>query len=70
MIGFNVLLEYVGLNPATVKLVRHQDSRYPGRPTPYQLWCANDGKLDVYQRIQSRERFKNATYLAAFVGPR
>jgi hypothetical protein len=68
MIGFNVLLEYVGLNPATVKLVRHQDSRYPGRPTPYQLWCSNDGRFDIYQRIQSRERFKNATHIVSFVG--
>jgi hypothetical protein len=34
MIGFNVLLEYVELNPAMVKLVRHQDSRYLGRRTP------------------------------------
>jgi hypothetical protein len=68
MIGFNFLLEYTGLNPATVKLVRHQDSRYSDRPTPYQLWCANDGRFDIYQRIQSRERFKSATHIAAFVG--
>lgn len=68
MMGFHVFLAHAGLNPAEVKLVRHQDARYPGRPTPYQLWCANDGRFDAYQRIQSRERFKHATHIASFVG--
>jgi hypothetical protein len=66
--GLNVFLANTGLHLAAIKLVRHQDSRYPGRPTPYQLWCADDGRFDAYQRVQSRERFKNATHIAAFVG--
>jgi hypothetical protein len=51
MIGFNVFLEYAGLNRAAVKLVRHQDAQYTSRPTPYQLWSAKDGRFDTYQRI-------------------
>lgn len=67
MIGFNTFLESEGISPADVKLVRHQDNRLPGSPTPYQLWRAADGRLDLYQKIQRRPVFKGARLLASFV---
>lgn len=67
MIRFNTFLRDEGVDPAEVKLVRHQDTRYPGRLTPYQLWLASDGRLELYQRIQRRPVFKDARLLASFV---
>jgi hypothetical protein len=67
MIGFNTLLQHEGVNPAHVKLVRHQDKRLPGRPVPYQLWLADDGRLDLYQRVQRRPVFRGARMIASFV---
>jgi len=67
MIKFNTLLRDEGLDPTAVKLVRHQDTRRPGRPTPYQLWRAGDGQFELYQRIQRRAVFEGARMLASFV---
>lgn len=51
-----------------MKLARHQDTRFPGRPTPYQLWRAGDGRFELYQRVQSRaDIFEGARYLASFL---
>ncbi len=66
MITFNNLLQAEGIDPARVKLVRHQDHRY-GQRTPYQLWRAADGRFELYQRVQGRAVFKDATLLASFV---
>jgi hypothetical protein len=66
MIGFNALLQSEGIDPAEVKLVRHQDWRHAS--TPYQLWAAADGRFDLYQKIQSRPVFTGARWLASFVG--
>jgi len=66
MIRFNTLLREEGVDPAEVKLVRHQDTRCPGR-TPYQLWMAADGTFDFYQRMQGRLVFDGATVLGSFV---
>lgn len=68
MLGFNSLLRDAGLDPATVKLVRHQDVRAIRGCTPYELWCAKDGRLELYQAIQREERFKGASHIASFVG--
>jgi hypothetical protein len=62
---FNLLLRDAGLDPAHVKLVRHQDRRVPPERMPYQLW--RNGKLELYQRIQSELRFGRATAIASFV---
>lgn len=67
MIGLNTLLEEEKIDPTEVKLVRHQDTRWPGRPTPYHLWQAADGRFELYQRIQRRPVFRGATFLASFV---
>ena len=67
MIKFNALLRDEGLDPAEVRLARHQDERYKGRPTPYQLWRAADGRFDLYQQIQKDLVFEDSPRLASFV---
>jgi hypothetical protein len=67
MISFDTLLRDESVDPADVKLVRHQDTRHAARVTPYQLWLAADGRFDLYQRIQRRTVFKGARLLASFV---
>ena len=65
MITFNTLLAEAKIDPALVKLVRHQDHRFD--KTPYQLWRANDGSFELYQRIQRNPWFRDADYVASFV---
>jgi hypothetical protein len=67
MIRFNDLLQNENVDPAWVRLIRHNDTRYPGRPTLYQLWSADDGTFDFYQRMQGRLIFANARLIASFV---
>jgi len=67
MIGFNYLLRSAGIDLARARLVRHQDNRAPTGRTPYDLWIAADGRLESYQRIQSKDRFKGADWIIAFV---
>ena len=55
-----------GIDPADVKLVRHQDWRHA--ETPYQLWWRAVGRFELYQQIQRRSVFKGAQWLASFVG--
>ncbi len=66
MITFNALLNHEKIDLEQVKLVRHQSNR-AGRPTPYRLWVADDGRLELYQRIQKRSVFEGARFLATFV---
>lgn len=67
MLTFNAILRHEGLDPKGVRLVRHQDTRRPGRPTPYNLWRAGDGRLETYQQIQRRKVFAKGNLLASFV---
>lgn len=67
MISFSALLRNEGIDPSHVKLVRHQDTRWAERVTPYQLWRAADGRFDLYQQIQKRPVFKGARFVASFV---
>jgi hypothetical protein len=67
MIGFNTLLQDEEINPAVVKLARHQKKTLKGRPTPYELWLADDGRLELYQRIQRENCFADADFIAGFV---
>ena len=55
------------INPAEVKLVRHQSTGRKVQHTPYELWLADDGRLELYQRIQGKDRFGDAKFIAAFV---
>lgn len=68
MISLNTLLCHERVEPKTVKLVRHQDSRFPNSPTPYQLWLAADGRFDIYQKVQGRPVYRDARMIASFVG--
>jgi hypothetical protein len=67
MLAFNTILRHENINPRDVRLVRHQDTRRPGRPTPYNLWLAKSGRLELYQRIQTRRVFLVGGLLATFV---
>lgn len=67
---FTSLLQLAGLSPSDVRLLRHQDTRYPGQPSPYVLWRDDRPRFEVYQSTQS---FQNAARLrapiwASFVG--
>jgi hypothetical protein len=70
MLTFADALSGADLKPASVRLLRHQDTRYPGYPSPYVLWRDNRPAFEQYQQTQS---FKNASklrapYWAVFVG--
>lgn len=67
MIGFNTFLRDVEIDPAEVKLARHQSTGRKGRSKPYELWLAGDGRFELYQRIQGRDRFARTKFIAAFV---
>lgn len=64
--NFIQLLEAEGIDPAKVRLVRHQ-SKGLNKRTPWALWMQRDGTLEEYQRIQRREAFKGASHIASFV---
>ena len=67
MLTFNTILRCEGIDPASVRLVRHQDTRGPG-PSPYELWRANDGRFEQYQRLQKEPvNFGVGHLLASFV---
>ena len=70
MLTFRHALEAVGISPAAVCVLRHQDARAdPGR-NPYQLFLKDRPAFDEYQAVQTfenRSRLR-ADYWAAFVG--
>jgi hypothetical protein len=51
MLTFNMLLRQENIEPQSVKLVQHQGARAAVGNTPYDLWRAGDGRLELYQRI-------------------
>lgn len=66
MLTFNDLLVLGGLDPAQVRLVRHQDNRLrPGRL--YEAWRNNRDTFEDYQSVQSKNRFPVGDLLASFV---
>jgi len=69
---FNMLLQDEGIDPADVRLLRHQTGKVPGR-TPYTLWRDDIAGFQRYQSTQDpsprqRSRFR-ARYWASFVAP-
>lgn len=67
MLTFNTLLRCESIDPATVRLVRHQDTTCPGR-TPYDLWRTADGRFERYQSLQNGAvNFGVGHLLASFV---
>jgi hypothetical protein len=67
MLNFNDILRLERIDPKQVRLVRHQDTRRPGRPTPYNLWRSDKNQLETYQKIQGRKVFAVGDLLASFV---
>jgi GIY-YIG catalytic domain len=68
MLTFNSILEHEHIDPRNVRLVRHQDNRAASASrTPYNLWRAREGGLELYQRIQKRKVFEIGGFLASFV---
>jgi HNH endonuclease len=67
MISFNDLLRSSGLDPATVRLVRHQDRRAKTSHQLFHYWENDRPKFELCQRIQSSLRFGDAKWVASFV---
>lgn len=66
MLTFSDLLMLEGLEPAQVRLVRHQDNRLrPGRL--YEAWRNDRQVFEDYQAVQSKDRFPVGDLLASFV---
>lgn len=70
VLSFGTLLEAVGLPLDAVRLLRHQDNRYPGFPTPYVLWRDHRARFEAYQETQAfgDEPDLRAPWWASFVG--
>lgn len=68
MLTFNQVLTAEGIDPATVKLVRHQEGGSRGQMI-YATSRMPDGRVKVeqYQRIQSRKVFDVGGLIASFV---
>ena len=68
MISFNDVLRSEGVDPATVRLARHQDTRAPGRSI-YAIWKSPGGPelVEAYQAVQAREVFEIGGLVASFV---
>jgi hypothetical protein len=70
MLTLATLLNAANISPVDVRLLRHQDTRYPGLPTPYVMWRDDKARFEAYQKTQS---FANSAalgnaYWASFVG--
>ena len=70
MLTFGALLEAAGLPLGSVRLLRHQDNRYPGFPTPYVLWRDYRSRFETYQETQGFGDAPDlrAPWWASFVG--
>lgn len=67
MLGFNYLLQQGGIDLARTRLVRHQDNRAMQGRSPYDLWLTDEGRFELYQRIQRKHRFEGVQWIVAFV---
>lgn len=61
----NTILRAAGIDPAMAKLVCHRGTRATRGRTTYDFWLAKDGRLELYQAIQSKDRFDDAGCLSA-----
>lgn len=52
MLTFGTLLDLVGVVRKDVRLLRHQDTRYPGHPAPFALWRDDRERFERYQETQ------------------
>jgi len=71
MLTFNQLLQVGGLNPETIRLLRHRDATPRIHRALYDAAMKGDPRFAQYQERQGTpqviEQFRNATYLAGFV---
>ena len=69
-IMFNAVLKAENIDPADVRLLRHQ-TREPDGRTPYSLWRDNLPGFESYQSTQSPDRrsWFRGKYWASFVAP-
>ncbi|MDO8973827.1 GIY-YIG nuclease family protein [Reyranella sp.] len=70
---FNTILQQEGIDPATVRLLRHQDTRSTTLHTPYELWRDSATSFDAYQSVQSihnRSKFKLPLWASFVADPR
>ena len=51
LVGLNYLLRQSGIDLGRTRLVRHKDNRTSVGRSPYDLWIAQDGRFEKYQRI-------------------
>lgn len=70
VLTFGLLLEAAGLHCSEVRLLRHQDRRYPGHASPYVMWRDDRRRFEAYQQTQSfaNAAVLDAPYWASFVG--
>ncbi|MBW8448188.1 MAG: GIY-YIG nuclease family protein [Arenimonas sp.] len=70
MLSFASLLDFAGIERSAVRLLRHQDNRYTGYPSPYVLWRDYRERFEAYQETQAigDEARLRAPYWASFVG--
>lgn len=69
-ITFNSILQSVDIDPSTVRLLRHQDSRSMRGKKPYQLWRDNRPAFELYQSVQGfdgKPKLASAKYWASFL---
>lgn len=52
VLTFATLLDLAGIARSSVRLLRHQDNRHPGHPSPYALWRDNRPRFEEYQATQ------------------
>lgn len=71
-VRLNTILEGQGLTPATVRLLRHQDSRSEKGRSPYELWRDDRPAFESYQRVQSftnRAKLQSTHWVSFVVTP-
>jgi hypothetical protein len=70
VLSFATLIREADLAPSDIRLLRHQDTRYPGFPSPYVMWRDDRQRFYAYQQTQSfgNAANLNAKYWASFVG--
>ncbi len=70
MLTFGALLSLAGLDSGSVRLLRHQDNRYPGFPNPHVLWRDHRPRFEAYQETQAVGDAPDlrAPWWASFVG--
>lgn len=66
MLTFNDLLTLEGIDPARVRLVRHQDGRLRDGQL-HEVWRTDRPRFEAYQRVQVRDVFPHGATLASFI---